>query len=207
MEGIMETKKMMSFGLVILLGLGFLTGCSNLSPNGSGTASSAPDGGPTPPPNTLTPYQYPPEAEVPPAGYHFVALVPETEDPSLDHQMSWAYIYKPYGGQVWLQGSGVVIQPNGVPYSTWISITKETSWTPWVDYGPHGLIFNGAQNARMNYAGCYLGPGVTPQNLTIWYWNETTNLYEYIGGTNNPQMQCIEYQIYHFSRYVVAAAN
>ncbi len=43
--------------------------------------------------------------------------------------------------------------------------------------------------------------------MTVWYWNEEEEVYEFIGGINHVPEQYIEYDINHFSRYVVAAPN
>lgn len=199
----MKLRKMLLMGVTIGFAFILVMGCSRTNPlNSSENEATALESAPA---NTITPYQYPPEASVPPPGYRFVALVDPQQ--SVDNLWSWTYMYKAFGGWCYLQSSYVHIWANGLPYNSWIGMSKETYNTPWIDYEPHGLVFNFTQQGKLSYANCTLPPGIEPEDLTIWYWHEDTNTYEYIGGTNYVQYQYILFPLNHFSRYVVAAAD
>ncbi len=205
----METKKLL-IGLLFIIALGaLLMGCSELSPTGSGQ-SAAESNEPIPPMN-LTHYAYPEAANYPPAGYQFVRLganstARSTNDPYNGFDAS-EHVIQSQGGSMWDGGSGIEIAPWGVPNSVWIAMTQPNPDEPWVEFEPHGLVFEGAQVARISYVGCEFPAGVQAGELTIWYWNEELGVYEYIGGVNHPDEQYIEYSIEHFSRYVVAAGS
>jgi hypothetical protein len=109
------------------------------------------------PPNNLTHYEYPEAANYPPEGWQFVTLDPDAER-TTDGFSVYVYISKPVGGQIWLDGSGVVIQPYGVNYSTWIGEYKESRTALWVAFEPHGLTFVSPQYARISYRNAILPP-------------------------------------------------
>ncbi|MCX6640765.1 MAG: hypothetical protein NTW14_09835 [bacterium] len=214
--------------LVALLSLGLLlTGCTKVEEISSETGNSslvAPtdDLNQETPPLEITHYQYPEAANNPPPGYQFIHLttpdpVRVIDDPPqfVGPNYIYKFINKSQGGSVWLSKgapipanptfSGVVFSPWGLPYSTWIGIYQPDLDEPWVEYEPHGIYFNGAQHGHINFSDCDL-QNVEPEDLTIWYWNEQLNEYEYIGGTVNLAQEYIEFNLYHFSRYVVASS-
>jgi hypothetical protein len=195
-------KMMLVLGLLIGLSAVFMMGCSRSNPVAPGNAQN--NSLETVSPNTITPYQYPEAANYPPPGYQFIALV-NPEEVTLSDYWNFSYINKNNGGTVWLSASNIRIYPNGLPYNSWIGIGKESWTSPWLEFEPHGLVFNFPQRVRMSYAGCTLPPNVEPEDLTIWYWNEELNVYEYIGGDNDEDHQRITFYLNHFSRYVVAA--
>lgn len=116
----------------------------------------------------------------------------------------FTYVYRGVGAELWYEGSGIVIQPNGAPYSTWIAMTEPNPEGPWVEFEPHGLYFTKGQYARISYKDCPMPDGVSAEDLEVWYWNDELGKYELIGGNNNLTEQYIEFDIEHFSRYVVA---
>ena len=220
----MEAKKTILWSFMIIgLGLGLLLGgCAQINPSDEdqgGSAVTSPTEPPPsidgrfggmlagksndmPPPCDLTRHVYPTSADLPPDGYVFVDLGADNT-PSGDDWVK-TYIWRDKGGQLWLDESGIVIQPFGVPYSTWIAMTKPLPNEPWVEFEPHGLYFTWPQYARISYAGCQLPGDIEPEELEIWYWNEELGKFEYIGGRNNLDEEYIEFDIEHFSRYVVA---
>lgn len=211
----MKAKKWEFPALIILvLGLGIiLSGCSQMNPAENGDQESwnarvtaAVEGMENTdlPPMDLSRYDYPDAADVPPAGYQLVELGKNV--PSSDFWWNWVFTFvrRSKGGQLWLNGSGIVIAPYGVPYSTWIAMTRPNQDEPWVEFEPHGLYFTSSQYARISYRDCELPEDIGPGELEIWYWNEEAGEYEYIGGYNNVQEQYIEFNIEHFSRYIVA---
>lgn len=221
MEGIMESKKSILSALgIAALGLSLiLGGCSQFEPpdnDGSRDLSLTASPRPTspddmePPPFNLTRYQYPESANCPPEGYEFVPIgahrtVRSTDFPGGD---DWeiGIIWYWWGGEVLLDDdSGIEVGSYAIPYwATWVAVTRPDSAEPWIEFEPHGLVFNYSQVARISWAECVLPEGVQPEDLTVWYYHEEIDEYEYIGGTVYPELQYIEYPIDHFSRYVIA---
>lgn len=227
-------KRILNLLVIALMGLGLLlAGCSELNHDGATVNDSNPvapkdgltqpqddlynnsargtldgEGGDSEsgrklPPMDLTRYEYPAEANIPPPGYQFVEIGQNNPGTTED---GWVYTYirAALGGELWLNGNGLVIEAYGVPYNTWIAMTEPMPDEPWVEYEPHGLVFTSPQYARISYAGCELPAGMNPDDLEIWYWNEKLGQYEYVGGDNHIEEEYIEFDIEHFSRYVVA---
>jgi hypothetical protein len=194
-------QKTQFVGLMIGLSLAIVMGCSRINPVDS---SNAQGGLETLPTNNLTHYQYPEAANCAPPGYQFVSII-DPNQCNVDDFWTCTYMLDQYGGWLWLMGSNIHVMPYSLPYNTWIAMYRENMCTPWIDYEPHGLVFEGAAFARISYAGCQLQPPVPPGDLTIWYWHEEIQQYELIGGANNIGQQYIQFEIDHFSRYVVAS--
>jgi hypothetical protein len=179
-----------------------------------------------PPPFTPNPFQYPAAASVPPPGYQFVDLSRMTENPNptISHNSwdwdndfdicnppdsIWAGKYVLYHQYkvIKLQKNELKLKSGCVPYSAWITMTKPVANEPWIEFEPHGMVFD-QQNqveVKLYYSNCILP--CAPEDLTIWYWNEELQVYEYIGGENHVDQQRIDFKLNHFSRYVVAAAD
>jgi len=217
MGGIMESRKLnLKILLVIVLGLGFvLSGCSRSFDADSDRSAdlginSPAEEGTEIPQFSLTRHQYPEAANYPPTGYEFLQLgicsaLRVTNGPYDDEWVA-VVINKSQGGELWLMDcvSGIIIEPWGMPKSGWIALTIPTEDEPWIEFEPHGLVFNYSQVARISWAECGLPEGVQPEDLTVWYYHEEIDEYEYIGGTIYPELEYIEYPIDHFSRYVIA---
>lgn len=217
----MEANKLMLKGLLIaVLGLGLmLAGCAKINQSGEDgqmdlcitapSQSQSPDDiGPQP--FNLTHHPYPEGADYPPEGYQFVPLDGSRTNRSTDdpYDDEWVAdkINKSKGGSVWMSGceSGIVIEPWALPYSSWIAMTRPSDDEPWIEFEPHGLVFNSSQYAQVSYDEYVLPPGVDPEDFSVWYWNDELNEYEYIGGIVHPEEGYIEFDIDHFSRYIVA---
>lgn len=95
-----------------------------------------------------------------------------------------------------------------MPYDSWITITKPLPEEPWVEFEPHGMVFDIPQTVEVTlyYEGCVLPPGVVVEDLEVWYWNEELGEYEYIGGYNDVENERITFYLDHFSRYVIASS-
>ncbi len=107
----------------------------------------------------------------------------------------------------WNRGS-ISIPPNALPSDAqWISMACQIPRQPWIDFGPHGLVFNEPVTIRISYADGVLPLGIMPEDLVLFYWNETTGEYELISLNNNPDGQYLEGQTDHFSRYIIAASG
>lgn len=162
------------------------------------------------PPFDLTHYPYPDGANYPPEGYQFVPLAGGILDRAVDdpYNDEWetAHIIKSQGGELWMSDceTGIVIEPWGLPNSSWIAITRPAADEPWVEFEPHGLVFNSSQYAQISYDKYGLPGGVNPEDLTVWYWNEELEAYELIGGVVNLEEAYMAFDIEHFSRYIVA---
>ncbi|RJP82322.1 MAG: hypothetical protein C4524_00805 [Candidatus Zixiibacteriota bacterium] len=196
-------KRIFTLGLA-LLWVGMMTGCSELAPTAPGTTFAEPDTT-NPPPCDLTHYAYPEAASLPPAGYQFIARPARTLDDGYD----WAIgvVWNWWGNEIWLDDAvtGIDVGANGLPcFATWVGVYRPDLEDLWVEFEPHGLVFTSSQRARISYAGCTLPQGVTAENLTVWYWHEEIGVYELIGGVNHPVEQYFEFDIDHFSRYIVA---
>lgn len=214
MEATNVKQKML---LIAILAIGLMIGgCSQLNsdnPEGNGdlgiTGSTA-EGQEIVPPFNLTHYPYPEAADNPPDGFLLIPIGVTPAERSVDDPYGdeWAadMINKSKGGEIWLDDdmSGIVIEPWGVPNSGWIALTRPDSVEPWIEFEPHGLVFESPQVARVSYAGYGLPEGIDPNDLTIWYWIEESGEYEYIGGTVYPDEEYVEFNIEHFSRYIVA---
>lgn len=207
--------------LIAVVGLGLvLGGCSQINDANQGMQSdlvlnaspepSSPDDL-EPPPFNLTRYQYPENANYPPEGYKFVPIganrVSRATDDPCNNDWEIGIVWYWWGGDVELEDeTGIEVGSYAIPYwATWIAVTRPDSVEPWVEFEPHGLVFNYAQVARISWAECGLPEGLNPEDLTVWYYNEELNEYEYIGGTVYPEEMYVEYDIEHFSRYVVAS--
>lgn len=217
----MQTRqKLVWTSLILIIGFSLiLGGCSQLNKEENETGSdlsfsstpSSPDEVPIPP-FDLTHYQYPEKANYAPEGYQLIPLSVSTpERATMDDDWACGLIFYWWGGDVFLDDNetmGIDVGSYGIPYFVkWIAVTRPEETEPWIEFEPHGLVFNYSQTARVSWADCGLPPGVEPEDVTVWYWNEELNEYEYIGGTVYPEDQYIEYDIDHFSRYVIANAN
>ena len=212
----MELNKLPLRALLIsILGFGLMIGgCAQINPGDEdqpdpGLMTAAPVPNPDdlePPPFSLTLYDYPENADVPPDGYQFVNIGGDDPERATDCRWVYGLVYYYWGGGVfWEWRTGIDIGPYAIPYwSMWIAVTRPSYDQPWVQFEPHGLKFYYSQIARISWARCGLPPGIEPEDLTVWYYNEELGEYEYIGGTVYPEYQYIEYNVDHFSRYVVA---
>jgi hypothetical protein len=196
----MGTKQMILLG-VLALSLGLLAGCSQVAPNSTESGGGSLEE--QIPPNNLSHYQYPEAANNPPPGYQFLQPAPG-QTPSTDDLYAAMMIHRSKGGTLWLNGSCISIAPWAIPSSQWISMYQPSTNELYVDFETHGLFFDGPQQARISYADWTIPPGLMPQDLVIWYWNDELGVYEFIGGINHVESQYIDFCIDHFSRYVVA---
>lgn len=216
----MEREKLMLNGLLVaVLGLGLmLAGCAKINQeedsgqmDASLTAAAPSPEDMQPPPFDLTRYDYPEAADYPPEGYQFVPIGANFSRGCDDYD-DWEFgiVWVWWGGDVFLDDSetGIVVGPYGIPrWAAWIAVTRPYEDEPWVQFEPHGLVFTESQTARISWAECGLPDGMDPEDFTVWYFHEEINEYEYMGGVVYPEEQYVEYDIDHFSRYVIASKN
>ena len=209
----MEARELLIRGALILaLGLGLLlSGCSQFNPVDNDDQDKMDVRVPSalvsaeteqPPPFDLSHYDYPDAADCPPAGYQFIELGANNQG----HDGNWVTEYFTVGNnnRLKLDNNKLKVNAGGMPCDSWVAMTQPVEDEPWVEYEPHGLVFTSPQYARISYRDCQLPEGIDPEDLEIWYWNEELGEYEYIGGYNNVGAEYIEFDIEHFSRYVVA---
>ena len=212
----MKTKRKTLWGLLIVA-LGFsliLGGCSQFNPDGNSNVNEsiiAPSSSSSfvPPLFDLTRYEYPEAANYPPEGYEFIHLGINASSRTItDGSNSFAseYVETDDDEEIFLDDieTGIEIEEDGVPYDTWIMVTRPNEEEPWVEFEPHGLVFTSSQLARISWEDCGLPPGMDPDELTVLYFNVELNVYEDMGGVSYPEKKYIEYDIDHFSRYVIA---
>ena len=215
----MEKRMLIMRSIVIMtLALGlFLGGCSEIGQQDSGitssTSASAPDTTELGPFNP-TRHQYPEAANYAPSGYQLINIGVSnsraTSDGGCGGDDDYAYgpVFYYWGGEVWLdddETAGLDIGSYAIEnWGMWVVVYKPDEDEPWLEFEPHGTVFQYSQIARVSYEDCDL-QGVPEEEMTIFYWNEETEEYEYIGGTVNTEEDYIEYDIDHFSRYVVAS--
>ncbi len=222
----MKTRNRVYLVMAIVI-LGLASGCSELSQTDDGQSGdlginspSATEG--VPPPFVYEPYQFPEAASQPPPGRQIINLAMKVDNPnpslsSNDNDFDicnppdsiWAgkYVQEGQNKTIKLQKNELKLKSDCVPYPAWITMTKPVANEPWVEFEPHGMVFDLPQTVevKLYYEDCVLPPGVEPEDLEVWYWNEELEVYEYIGGENNLSSQYIKFYLDHFSRYVVAA--
>lgn len=68
--------------------------------------------------------------------------------------------------------------------------------------GPHGLVFRNPVSLTLSYKNANLRK-INEENLRIWYYNETTNAWELVGGKVNTKEKTVVAFIKHFSTYAL----
>lgn len=71
-----------------------------------------------------------------------------------------------------------------------------------MDFGPHGTYFNHPVRVELSYKMADLS-NINEEQLRIWYFNEDTGLWEYIGGRVNTRTKKVIAWLEHFSRYAL----
>lgn len=111
----------------------------------------------------------------------------------------WIYTGDAVHGRTWLY-----FPYNAVNWTTYITVDWESTGllTGGVNFSPHGTQFNHPVTVWISYKDVDLG-GINPADLKIWYWNETTQLWELIGDTIDLGAQEVGGLLHHFSRYAL----
>lgn len=102
-----------------------------------------------------------------------------------------------------LQGfSTFTFEPNALPQDLLISVS-------WCDgqfcegvFNPHGTQFNQPVRVELSYKRAVLR-GIDENDLKVYYYNEDTDLWEYIGGEVDTENKVIVVYLEHFSRYAI----
>ena len=72
------------------------------------------------------------------------------------------------------------------------------------EFGPHGLVFNSPVEVKLSYKKADL-QGIEEEDLKIFYFNEETELWEFIGGEVDEKKKIVIGFLDHFSRYAIGA--
>ncbi len=72
------------------------------------------------------------------------------------------------------------------------------------EFGPHGLVFNSPVEVQLSYKKADL-QGIEEVDLMIFYYNEETELWEFIGGEVDEKKKIVIAFLDHFSRYAIGA--
>lgn len=72
-----------------------------------------------------------------------------------------------------------------------------------LNFGPHGIQFNEPAEVELSYKMADL-TGIDENSLKVFYFNETTQLWELIGGVVDTSKKKITVYLPHFSRYALS---
>ncbi len=72
------------------------------------------------------------------------------------------------------------------------------------EFGPHGTNFNNPVRVELSYKLVDLS-GVEEDSLRVFYFNEESNLWEFVGGEVDKAKQVVIAYLDHFSRYAIGA--
>ncbi len=72
------------------------------------------------------------------------------------------------------------------------------------EFGPHGLVFNSPVEVQLSYKKADL-QGIKEKDLKLFYYNEETELWEFIGGEVDEKKKIVIGFLAHFSRYAIGA--
>ena len=73
-----------------------------------------------------------------------------------------------------------------------------------LEFGPHGLVFNSPVEVQLSYKKADL-KGFEEEDLKLFYYNEETELWEFIGGEVDEKKKIVIGFLAHFSRYAIGA--
>ena len=98
------------------------------------------------------------------------------------------------------------INANSYPNGAQITFDWESSDLLSGDFGPHGIQFAHPVYLRLSYKDADL-TGIDVNNLHIYWWNDSTEQYDYVTSSSNPDSQFVYAYINHFSRYAIGTDN
>ena len=105
-------------------------------------------------------------------------------------------------GNAVLGYSKIIFQPNDLSQDLNISVTWGGSEYCDGIFGPHGTSFNNPVQVELSYKHADL-TGVDEDDLKIYYYNESTSVWEFIGGSVDKDRKVIIGTLEHFSRYAI----
>jgi len=105
--------------------------------------------------------------------------------------------------------SSIIFKKNDLPKDMTISFEWTTGGTfqgmlNGLEFGPHGLVFNSPVEVQLSYKKADL-QGIKEGDLKLFYYNEETELWEFIGGEVDKRDEIVTGFLDHFSRYAIGA--
>jgi len=105
--------------------------------------------------------------------------------------------------------SSIIFKKNDLPKDMTISFEWTTGGTfqgmlNGLEFGPHGLVFNSPVEVQLSYKKADL-QGIKEDDLKLFYYNEETELWEFIGGEVDKKDDIVTGFLDHFSRYAIGA--
>lgn len=73
-----------------------------------------------------------------------------------------------------------------------------------MEFGPHGTYFNNPVELELSYKTANL-EGFDEEDLRVYYYNEESELWKFIGGDVNKRKKTVKVYLDHFSRYAIGA--
>lgn len=74
------------------------------------------------------------------------------------------------------------------------------------ELSPHGLVFNNPVALNLSYGNADISE-MSEDGIRIWYFDETENAWELVGGKANHEEKRVEGFINHFSKYALAGGD
>ncbi len=117
------------------------------------------------------------------------------------------YVEAATGGEVGV-GNGdlgyskVIFNSNALPENATVSVTYRENEFCEGEFAPHGVQFNESVEIELSYLNADL-TDVDESTLQIYYYNESTGLWEYVGGTVDTTRKVVSVDLEHFSRYAI----
>jgi len=105
--------------------------------------------------------------------------------------------------------SRIIFKKNDLPEDITISFEGTAAGTfegmlNGLEFGPHGLVFNSPVEVQLSYKKADL-QGIKEKDLKLFYYNEETELWEFIGGEVDENKKIVIGFLKHFSRYEIGA--
>ncbi len=98
--------------------------------------------------------------------------------------------------------SKIIFEPNALPEDMTISITyREDEYCEGI-FEPHGTVFNVPVRIELSYLNADL-TNVNEEELEVYYYNESTGLWEVVGGDVDVPTKSVSVYLEHFSRYAI----
>lgn len=105
-------------------------------------------------------------------------------------------------GNTVLGHSKLVFEPNALPQDMTISITYRKEEYCEGIFEPHGTQFNEPVLVELSYRNADVSD-YDENELRIYYYNESTGLWELVGGTVDVANKTVSVYLEHFSRYAI----
>lgn len=110
-------------------------------------------------------------------------------------------------GNVYYGHSKVTFFRNSIPEDMtiqfqWLASSTFEGMLNNLEFGPHGTIFKVPVRVQLSYKRADL-TGIDETELKVYYFNEDTDLWEFIGGEVDTENKIVIVYLDHFSRYAI----